>query len=222
MTEKKNEYKVGVDGRLYYTYNVGAKYEVLPPVNAPFTYEFISCTWDAPTETEYYRIKSAGKELSARFSVNQIKAMLAQFPHEKKADGEPVELPLLLSEVRTYYAAKLKQLRKANVQENEKLKGTKYNGNLQSIKTLSENLRFYVSNGDEARAKELQAELSKLEAEQAKLLDEKKVDLKILHKKADCELCNDTGIKDGQICECAYLITDKIKAYNASERLARH
>ena len=132
-----------------------------------------------------------------------------------------VELPLLISEVRAYYAAKLKQLRKANVQGNEKLKGTKYNGNLQAIKTLSENLRFYVSSGDEASAAELRENLSKLEAEQAKILDEKKVDLKILHKKADCELCKDTGVKDGRICECAYAISDKIKAYNAAERLAR-
>ncbi len=220
MTNNQERRK-GADGKLYFTFNQGAEFEMRPPYSDVFNYRIIKCEFDELTETEYYRIESAGEELPARYSVSQLKFMLSQLPYEQKIKGDSVELPLLLEEVRAFFAAKFKELKKANIKENDKLKGTSWNSNLQAIKTISENLRYYRANGDQEKADELQANLEKLEAEQKKILTEKGVDVRILTKATDCPLCNDTGIKDGKICTCARDMADKIKAYNAELRLAR-
>lgn len=220
MTVQKQTYKQGEDGRLYFTYNLGAEYEIRPPDGEAFIIRIIECGFDADTEVEYYRIESAGKELPMRYSVKQLEFLLRQLPFKEINAGELIEIPLLREEVRAYFAAKLTELKKANVQENEKLKGTAYNSNLKAIKNISERLRYYKSSGDLIRAKELEEALKKVEAEQATLLDEKKVDERILRKVPDCSECCDTGILNGGICACAYEIADKIKAYNAEKRLA--
>ena len=81
-------------------------------------------------------------------------------------------------------------------------------------------MRYYQNNGNTAQAAELAKELEKVKAEQAKLLADKKVNYRILTKAADCEACHDTGLINGEICECARAITEQIKAFNAAERLA--
>ena len=214
------ERREGAEGQLYFTFNKGAEFKFTSPCSTSFTHKIIACELDEQ-ENEYYRIESAGKELSARFSVNQINLLLSQIKYEQTADGEPVELPLLLEEVRAYFAAKAKQMKKANVAENAKLKGTKWNGNLQAIKTITENLRFERANGNAERAGELQAALEKLEAEQKQILADKKVNELALRKVPDCKACNDTGEIGGKICGCALAMVGKIKDYCASERLAR-
>lgn len=146
--------------------------------------------------------------------------MQAQFPHELTDEGEPVELPLLLEEVREYFAAKAKLLAKANITENAKLKGTKFNANLQAIAAAKESLRFEQANGNVAKTDKLQTTLEKLKAEQKKILTDKHVDELILHIVPACKICNDTGIAEGKICECALAIADKIKAFNAALRLS--
>lgn len=222
MTDKKQERREGADGRLYFTYNLNAEYEMRPPYSDVFNYRIVECEFDELTETEYFRIESAGEELPARYSVSQLKFMLAQLPYEQTVEGEPFELPLLLEEVRAFFGEKFKQLKKANVRENDKLKGTKYEANKQTLADLRENLRFRRANGDQDRANELQANLTKLEAEQQKILTEKGIDVRILTKATDCLICNDTGISpDGKICTCARALAGKIKAYNAELRLAR-
>ena len=68
-----------------------------------------------------------------RFSVAEIKLMQAQFSHELTDEGEPVELPLLLEEVREYFAAKSKLLAKAKITKNSKLSATKLMANLHAF-----------------------------------------------------------------------------------------
>lgn len=220
MTAKKQTYKQGEDGRLYFTYNLGAEYEMQPPVGEAFIIRIIECEFDEGDQGEYYRIESAGNELPMRYSVKQLEFMLRQLPSEKIEAGELVEIPLLREEVSAYFAAKLTERKKANVQENEKLKGTAYNSNLKAIKNISERLRYYKSSGDLVTAKKLEEALKKVEDEQSTLLDKKKVDARILRKVPDCSECCDTGILNGEICACAHEIADKIKVYNAEKRLA--
>lgn len=221
MTNNR-ERREGADGKLYFTFNQGAEYKFAPPFCSSFTHKIIACEFDDKSESEYFRIESAGKELPRRFSVAEIKLMQAQFPHELTDEGEPVELPLLLEEVREYFAAKAKLLAKANVAENAKLKGTKWNANNQAIAAATESLRFERANGNAAKADELQATLEKLETEQKKILTDKHVDVLILHKVPACKICNDTGIIEGKICECARKSTAAIKSYCAAKRLAKH
>ncbi len=213
-------YRIGEDGKLYFTYNQGAEYTVTPPIIAPLVYRIAVCEFDETTKKEYYRIQSAGAELPARFSVQQVDLMLSQYPCTITA-GEPQELPLLLEEVQEFFTKKRKELSKANKAENQKLKGTEWNKNLQARAAALDNLDFYRSQGNAAKVVELEKKLAKIEAELKKILTDKGVDLKILTKQSDCDICNDTGVIDGQICACARPMANAIKLYCAAKRLAR-
>lgn len=220
MSDRKQAHRVGEDGILYFTYNQGAEYELHPKFADTFRYLVLSCEFDEPTETEYYRIESAGKELPARFSVNQLEFLLSRIPCEQVSAGEPVELPLLAEEVKAFFAVKRKEVNKANAAENTKLKGTSYFSIDTAKRNISENLRLFRSVGDE-RAAALEKKLKELSAEQEKILTEKGIDLKVLTKTPDCKECGDSGIKDGKICTCARNLTVQIKAFNAAKRLSR-
>lgn len=214
------KHRLGADGKLYFKYNKGAEYELHPQFADPFRYLVLSCELDEQTETEYYRIESAGEELPARFSVSQLEFMLSHRPCEQVSVGEPVELPLLAEEVKAFFAAKRKDVNKANAAENAKLKGTAYFSIDTAKRSITENLRLFRSVGDE-RAAALEKKLQELSAEQEKILTEKGIDLKVLTKTPDCKECGDSGMKDGRICACALAMADKIKAYNAEVRLSR-
>lgn len=72
MSDKQAR-RIGADGKLYFTYNLKAEYEMRPPFSTPFNYRVIGVEFDEPTETEYYRIESAGEELPARFPLRSLK-----------------------------------------------------------------------------------------------------------------------------------------------------
>ncbi len=221
MATTSPAYRIGDDGKLYFKYNLGAVYELRPPVGAAITYRVAACELDELTGKEYFRIESAGAELPARFSIQQVDLMLSQYPCTITAAGEPQELPLLLEEVQQFYTKKRKELSKANKAENQKLKGTECNKNLQARAAALDNLDFYRSQGNAAKVAELEKKLAKIEAELKKILTDKGVDLKILTKQSDCDICNDTGVIDGQICACARPMANAIKLYCAAKRLAR-
>lgn len=220
MATTSPAYRIGDDGKLYFKYNLGAVYELRPPVGAAITYRVAACELDELTGKEYFRIESAGAELPARFSVKDVELMLAQFPRTQSADGVPQELPLFPDEVKEFYNKKRKMRDKENLIENKKLKGTTWNKTLQARATVDDNLLFYRSSGNAAKVAELEKKLEELNAELKKILTEKNVDLKILTKAPDCTACNDTGIIGCKICECAHKSTAAIKSYCAAKRLS--
>ena len=67
----------------------------------------------------------------------------------------------------------------------------------------------------------LEKKLAEIEDELKKILTDKGVDLKILTKQSDCDICNDTGVIDGQICACARPMANAIKLYCAAKRLTK-
>lgn len=220
MTKGKNKHNIGENGRLYYGYNVNAEYELTPPADKPFTCKVLICELDEKESAEYYRLEIAGAELATRFTREQIDFMLSRFPCTQTEAGEPHELPLMLSEVETYFGKLSAEMKKANVEENKKLKGTSYFKNVQARAAILDQLRFYRANGNTfaKRVTELEKRFEEIEAEQLKILSDKKVDLKILRKTPTCPICGDVGIIDGEICECARTLSDTIKAYCAALR----
>lgn len=219
MTTAKQIRRVGADGKLYFAFNLWATYEVQPPYDDVFNYQITELEFDEATETEYYRIESAGEELQARFSVQQLELLLAQLPYEIKESGEPVELPLLTEEVKAFYAAKRAELKLANVKENEKLKGTSWDSYQKSLKSLKEKLCYAVSQDDKEQTIMLGNKIKELEMEMENLLRVQGINEKVLRKLPDCPQCFDTGVKDGIICACARESAQKIKTFNALRRL---
>lgn len=217
MTELKKPY-VGENGRMYFNYPVGAEYQFRNAAGIKFSLRIVDCDYEGGKE--YYFLESAGKILPARFSVDKLEKQLAAMPYEVLYEGKRRELPLLVEEVEKYYGAKAKERDYANVQENDKLKGTMHGSLVQANGKLKKRLMLAEAEGREGDV----ALINKTMAENSAKIDQirtlKGVDVKILKKIPNCELCNDTGIVDGEICACAMERAEQIKAYNAALRLA--
>lgn len=218
--KQEQAFREGADGKLYFSYNLGAEYLLRPTFAQPFIYRVASCEFDEERETEYFCIECAGELLPSRFTVERLKLLLGQLPNEKVAEGEPVEIPLLVEEVRAYFAVKRQEVNGANAEANKKLKGTEYYSHAATVRKNTELLYLAESNGETEKAAEFEKKLQELRAAQAKILSDRKIDLRVLTKAAECKLCGDSGIVGDRICDCARAISDKIKTFNAKKRLS--
>lgn len=217
MSEQVKPY-LGEDGKLYYNYCVGAEYIMASRSGVMFSYRILDCEYE--DGKEYYRIESAGKELPTRFSVEELELLLSRMNVEQTEEGERRELPLLLEEVEQYFNDKRNELKNANAEANRVLKAAGYFKLVSACGVLRKNLLRAQADGRTDDIKALRKQIKENEDKRTKILTEKKIDIKVLTKAADCKVCCDTGTVSGHICECAYQIADKIKAYNAALRLA--
>ena len=206
------------DGRLYFNYPVGAEFEFTTAASKRFSLRIVDCEYE--NGTEYYYLESAGKKLPARFSVDKLEKQLTAAPYEILSAGEWQELPLLVEEVQRYYQERTKELNFDNVEANNKLKGTEYKALVRAASSLKKRLMLAEADEREADAAQIRKALSDNSVKRAQILADKGIDYKVLTKVKDCELCGDTGIVDGKICECAIERTEQIKTFNAALRMA--
>lgn len=218
-SEPKKPY-VGENGRLYFNYAVGAEYEFKSVAGKRFRLKIIDCEF--ADGKEYYFLESSGKELPTRFTADKLEKQLSAMPYEVVDEGERRELPLLLEEVKSYYTERAKERNFDNAEENNKLKGTEYYKLLTARASLNKRLMLAEADGCEADISRVKKQLEETKAKISKILKDKKINIKVLIKERDCKLCNDTGIIDGKICECAVQRAEQIKAFNAALRLANN
>lgn len=218
MTEPKKPY-VGEDGRLYFNYPLGAEYEFTTAAGKRFSLRIVDCEYESGTE--YYYLESAGKILPTRFSVEKLEKQLAAMYYETICEGERQELPLLLEEVESYFAERTKERNFANVEANKQLKGTEYHSLVKAQAGIRRRLMLAEADGREDDIANIKKELEQNAAARVKILAAKNIDYKVLTKVPDCPVCGDTGIVDGEICECALERAEQIKAYNAALRLSK-
>lgn len=221
MIEQKSVPSEGEDGKLYFNYPLHAVYTFKSSEGQTlFVYEILDCEYTDGEER--YELACNGAPLAGKKSLDQVNLIFGFFDYDITDPGERAELPLLPDEVRQYYEDKAKDLGKANAEANAALKGTDYFKLKSAIESLSRPLRFAKSQGDSARAAELNARINELSAQQYKIIQEKGVDVDILKKTCRCKICYDSGFTDdGNICGCALERADEIKIYNAELRLAR-
>lgn len=217
MSEQKKPY-VGDDGRLYFNYPVGAEVEFRTAAGKRFRLRIVDCEYE--NGTEYYYLESAGKMLPTRFSVDKLEKQLTAAPYETIEEGELQEFPLLVEEVQLYYAERTKELNFDNAEANKKLGGTQHKALVRAAGSLKKRLMLAEADGREEDAAQIREALSENAAKRAQILADKGIDYRVLTKVKDCEICGDTGIVDGKICECAIERTEQIKAFNAALRLA--
>ncbi len=216
---KKIEEKpyIGEDGRLYFNFSVGAEYELKPPIGKPFTYTILSCEYR--DGKELYRIAVDGYEKKQSYDFATLNGLLHNLPCTQTSEGERQELPLLTDEIVLFYSELKKERNKLNKAENEKLKGTCYNSCITLIPQLKRTMQLALSRGDDKAASEAKAKIEKLEEDKKKVLAEKEVDVNLLIKKPFCAKCNDSGLIDGEPCQCALEAYEEIKRFAALKRL---
>lgn len=222
MPENKHTPIEGEDGRLYFRYPKGARYQFVSTTGLPlFEYAVEDCAYS--DGEEWYTLSCNGARLDRDMTVEQVSLIFSFYDYQTLDPGIAFELPLLEEEVKFYYTDLGKESRKANVEANAKLKETQYFKLKAQIDKISPTLRFAQSEGNTQKTVELSEQIRKLSAEQHKILEACGVDIDVLTKKKKCNICDDTGFTtDGAICKCAYAREDEIKAYNAELRRARH
>ncbi len=214
----ETELNIGEDGRAYYHFNAGERYRIRPPHAEQFIYEVVDMEYE--NGKEYYYLSVNGRVLETRYSLAELSLLLARFESELLDEGESIELPLLNEEVIRFYDDKKKHMRFQNAEANKILKQTQYFV-LQNAKYNQERrMRLAIAERNDDEAEAAKKQIAKIDAEMNKILAEKKIDYKVLHKVKECTVCNDAGIVDGKICECAQARYEQIKDYAAMVRLA--
>lgn len=217
-TAKKYIPYEGEDGELYFTYCLGAEY-VFSASGVEFSQRIVECSFE--DGEEYYVLESAGKILPTRFSVSEVAVLLARLPYTQVEEGERVKLPLLDEEVKLFFQQLHRESNFANVNENNKLKGTEYAKTLTNRGRFADSLRLAMAEGNEAEAEDIKKKIGECDKKLAEIIKDKGVDEAILKKRPRCPICGDTGFAGGKICQCALAREDKIKAYAAAVRLAK-
>lgn len=218
--------QIGDNGRLYFNYNLGAKYlcEEVRPATAGgcvsfsrFVYAVERCEYI--DGREYYRISRDGRALVSPFTVNRLHYVLHFMQVDQIAAGERQELPLTADDITTYFAAK-----KAYI-EAQRAHALRVLGSKPEYKALTERQRrLCISIG---RAEALGEAVGALNAELAAVEEEIKgiylaAGVKPAHLSGGaraCPVCGGNGLKeDGTPCGCALRIESKIKDYCARLR----
>ena len=104
--------QIGEDGRLYFNYNLGAKFlcaEMRPAGAAGerlsrFVYAVERCEYIGGRE--YYYISRDGRPLVSPFTVNRLHYVLHFTQIDELTAGERQELPLTAEEVSIYFTAR--------------------------------------------------------------------------------------------------------------------
>ncbi|MBO5328633.1 MAG: hypothetical protein J6B04_05630 [Clostridia bacterium] len=208
----------GENGRLYFNFNVGAKY-VVYELGGTTVFEITNCYYR--NGIEYYDITRDGVLNRTPFSGNRLSYLLKFKCLEQIEPGTPQELPLLIDEVKLYYAKKYDAYKTAKNAALAALKNTKYAEVEKAVKALYAPIAFAELQGDGIRANELRAQLNALEEKRLEILKKTKVDLSLFEeRKYNCQRCRDFGTVDGIICDCVYSNVDDIKAFSAAQRIA--
>lgn len=212
---QKMAYYEGADGKLYYNFALGLKV-VLREGNGEtakeYTLEIIGCKFSGGTE--YYDIARDGVPQPYAQSANRVKFLLSCFGVKTLANGERLELPLLIEEVKRYYSngyhVYLNACAKAEA--------------IPEYKALAHELRGFDYKIGTALAYERTDEAASLQKQQFEIQRRAEEILKAHGinpadlKEQTCEKCGGKGFDYFGICDCALAQADKIKAFCAAER----
>ncbi len=211
---------VGEDGRLYFNFAQGL--EVLIRERSPgttnvfdeYTYKITACRYIGGTE--YYDVEQNGIAKPAPDSANRVKYLISRYGVKTLYTGMRLELPLTVEEVQRYYE---------NI---ERVFDTSYATAMliPEYKAIRAELTKTACKIGYAEAYHCLTEAAELEARQEELQTQAENILRAHYINPDdlkitprCERCGGKGFDVFGICCCAERQRDKIKAYNAAERL---
>lgn len=210
---------VGADGRLYFNFAQGL--EVLirerskgADVIDEYTYKITACRYIGGTE--YYDVEQNGIQKPAPDSANRVKYLISRYGVKTLYTGKRLELPLTLDEVQQYY------------DHCARVYDTAYAAAMliPEYKAIRAELIKIACKTGYAEAYHRFDQVAELETRQAELQKQANNILRAHYINPDdlktaprCERCGGKGFDVFGVCSCAERQSDKIKAYNAAERL---
>lgn len=218
--KRVEDLRVGNDGYYYFTYNVGAKYEIKTPMGTVI-YEIVSV--GMVEENQIYCIHVQGEAINMyrEMPIQRLQYILLSAQGVNKIeDGEPEELPATKAEVELYYSRYVKLRNKRKREANAKLKEDKdYQKLVLEEKELTPKWAQAICK-ESAEAFEIEEKINRLTTEKRAIIEKLGIRLSDLKAPEVCATCGDKGITaKGQICACAIERSAQIKAYCSAERL---
>ncbi len=212
---QKMAYYEGADGKLYYNFAQGLKVvlrEGKGETAEEYTLEIVGCHFSSGTE--YYDIARDGVTQPYAQSANRVKFLLSRYGIKTLADGERLELPLILEEVQRYYSHRYHVY----------LKTSKQAEAIPEYKALTYELRGFGYKIGTALAYERTEEAASLQKKQFEIQRRIEAVLKSNGinpadlQEQKCDKCDGKGFDYFGICDCALAQSAKIKAFCAAER----
>lgn len=212
---QKMAYYEGADGKLYYNFAQGLKVvlrEGKGETAEEYTLEIVGCHFSSGTE--YYDIARDGVTQPYAQSANRVKFLLSRYSIKTLADGERLELPLILEEVQRYYSHRYHVY----------LKTSKQAEAIPEYKALTYELRGFGYKIGTALAYERTEEAASLQKKQFEIQRRIEAVLKSNGinpadlQEQKCDKCDGKGFDYFGICDCALAQSAKIKAFCAAER----
>lgn len=212
---QKMAYYEGADGKLYYNFPQGLKVvlrEGKGETAEEYTLEIVGCHFSSGTE--YYDIARDGVTQPYAQSANRVKFLLSRYGIKTLADGERLELPLILEEVQRYYSHRYHVY----------LKTSKQAEAIPEYKALTYELRGFGYKIGTALAYERTEEAASLQKKQFEIQRHIEAVLKSNGinpadlQEQKCDKCDGKGFDYFGICDCALAQSAKIKAFCAAER----
>ena len=212
---QKMAYYEGADGKLYYNFAQGLKVvlrEGKGETAEEYTLEIVGCHFSSGTE--YYDIARDGVTQPYAQSANRVKFLLSRYGIKTLADGERLELPLILEEVQRYYSHRYHVY----------LKTSKQAEAIPEYKALTYELRGFGYKIGTALAFERTEEAASLQKKQFEIQRRIEAVLKSNGinpadlQEQKCDKCDGKGFDYFGICDCALAQSAKIKAFCAAER----
>lgn len=227
--EKMRPY-VGMNGRLYFNYCLGAEYlceeigriksgERTAPQFRQFVYKVERCEY--VRGTEYYYMSRDGRALTTPFAANRLHYVLHFMMIDELAQGTRQELPLTAEEINTYFSARKAQFEACQSEAYRILKSIpRYAALNQEQTRLCIKIGYAEARGTDAAA--LEAEYRRVTGEIDALYNAAGINPVYLREPERCPLCGGTGLNAaGAPCDCALRIEETIKDYCAALRINR-
>lgn len=209
---------VGEDGKLYFNFAQGLEVLIRERLQGgnvdEYTYKIAACRYIGTTE--YYDVEQNGVLKPAPDSANRVKYLISRYGVKTLYTGKRLELPLTVDEVKQYYAHRESVYETANAAA---LLIPEYKALRSECNGLYRKIGFAEVYGKTDEAAELESRQAELRRKMENVLRAHMINPDDLTPLPYCDRCGGKGFNVFGVCKCAEGQSDKIKAYNAAERL---
>ena len=213
--------QIGDNGYNYYTYGLGAAWDVETPTGS-VRYKIIEPHWDEDDEYQSFTVAVEGQN-DVQLREMTLDRLNYLFDHSLNVVqlevGELVLLPLMKDEVEKYYKKIVSEQHKKKKETTAKLKESKeYQALLiEEKKLIPEWTQSIVLKSDNEL--DIERRIGEISAKKKEIMLSLGIEPSGLHAPDVCESCAGKGITvKGKICACAKEQAAQIQAYCAAER----
>ncbi|MBO5046747.1 MAG: hypothetical protein J6C93_07785 [Clostridia bacterium] len=211
-------YVEGGDGRIYFVYSPGDRYELYLAETAIATVEIVDC--DVVNGRELYAVGTVNGKAPEIYERSRLDWLFNFSAAKKIREGTAKEYPLTVEEVTWYFTgqkiARESERRKADRKLREISEYVKLEAEQDKLEHI---LSERAANGEDFG--ELKQRYGAVCAERRRMIETCGFDFSLFLPVETCRECGGNGVVGTKICTCAYDRAEEIKRINVAKRLEK-